>query len=139
LHKSLNSKCIFKPNLEMKQIGRNDKKKKNKRVLGPTAPLLAQQPETTPRGPATVALRALLLGLTLTIGAHTVSLNTALLHSSVARARSHCSADPAVRPISNTGSFGTNSCADSVRPPRQPTPSMAGHVPGSSPCAITRP
>jgi hypothetical protein len=30
----------------MKQIGRNDKKKKNKRVLGPTAPLSAQQLET---------------------------------------------------------------------------------------------
>ena len=43
--KSLNSKFIFKPNLEMKQIGRNEKK--NKRVFGPTAPLSAQQPETT--------------------------------------------------------------------------------------------
>lgn len=85
MHKSLNSKFIFKPNLEMKQIGRNDKKKKNKRVLGPTAPHSAQQPETTLRGPATVALRALLLSLTLTIGAHTISLNTALLHSSVTR------------------------------------------------------
>jgi hypothetical protein len=51
LHKSLNSKFIFKPNLEMKQIGRNDKKKKNKRVLGPTAPTFGPTARNRLRGP----------------------------------------------------------------------------------------
>ena len=60
----MNSKFIFKPNLEMKQIGRKDKKKKNKRALGPTASLLAHNVFPVPRGPPAKPQRPHLLRLT---------------------------------------------------------------------------
>jgi hypothetical protein len=64
--------------------------------------------------------------------AHYVAFSTLLAaraHGSASICAANLQAGPAVRSILNTGSFGTNSCADSVCPPRQPHPEHGGPRP----------